>query len=277
VDRSQTEPDITVIVPTLNEAANLEVVLPELEEVLDRLPGDHEVIVVDGGSVDDTVATAHAVLPDAEVVEQARSGKGNAVATGLEHAEGDVVVMFDADGSADPEEIPAFVEALVEGADFAKGSRFTEGGGSSDITPVRRAGNAALNTVANTAFATEFTDLCYGYNAFWADMTPVLDLPDASIPPKPGDPEMVWGDGFEIETLINVRMAASGAEITEVPSVERDRIHGESNLHAVRDGLRVLRTIIVERMRLSAGRMVAAPRARRRARRAAVTRDVTAA
>lgn len=244
--------------PTLNEAKNLEEVLPELAEVLEEIPGEHEVIVVDGGSVDGTPEVAREVLPEAEVVEQARSGKGNAVATGIEQASGDVVVMFDADGSADPAEIPAFVEALVDGADFAKGSRFTEGGGSADITPVRKLGNSFLNQTANTAFGTEFTDLCYGYNAFWTDMAPTLDLPDPQDPPQ-SEGEMRWGDGFEIETVINVRMAAADAVIAEVPSVERERIHGESNLHAVRDGLRVLRTIAVERLRV---------RSRRRAERA---------
>ena len=245
-------PRLSVVVPTLNEARNLEVVLPELAETLAKIPGDHEVIVVDGGSEDATVETARRLLPDVEVVEQARTGKGNAVAAGIEQASGDVVVMFDADGSADPAEIPQFVEALVEGADFAKGSRFTEGGGSADITPIRQLGNAFLNQTANLAFSTQFTDLCYGYNAFWVDMAPVLDLPDAQSPPAP-DGAMAWGDGFEIETVINVRMAAADAVITEVPSVERERIHGESNLSAVRDGLRVLRTIVVERLRAGRG------------------------
>ena len=241
-------PRLSVVVPTLNEAKNLEVVLPELVEMLDQIPGEHEVILVDGGSQDATVETARRVLPGVEVVEQARRGKGNAVAAGIEQASGDVVVMFDADGSADPAEIPQFVEALVDGADFAKGSRFTEGGGSADITPIRRLGNAFLNQTANVAFGTQFTDLCYGYNAFWTDMAPVLDLPDAQSPPA-REGEMEWGDGFEIETVINVRMAAADAVIAEVPSVERERIHGESNLSAVRDGLRVLRTIVVERFR----------------------------
>jgi glycosyltransferase involved in cell wall biosynthesis len=258
--RRAATPTLSVVVPTLNEAQNLEVVLPELADVLEELPGDHEVIVVDGGSLDGTVETARRVLPDAEVVEQARSGKGNAVATGIEQASGDVVVMFDADGSADPAEIPHFVEALTDGADFAKGSRFTEGGGSADITPVRKLGNAFLNQTANAAFGTRFTDLCYGYNAFWADMAPVLDLPDAETPPA-DESAVEWGDGFEIETVINVRMAAAGAEIAEVPSVERERLHGESNLHAVRDGLRVLRTIVVERLRLRAARRVSGARA----------------
>jgi hypothetical protein len=86
--------------------------------------------------------------------------------------------MFDADGSADPDEIPRFIEALVEGADFAKGSRFRPGGGSADITAVRRLGNRFLHTWMNVSFGTRFTDLCYGYNAFWADLIPLLELPD---------------------------------------------------------------------------------------------------
>jgi len=218
-------PRVSVVVPTLNEARNLEVVLPEL---LASVPDVHEVIVVDGNSVDDTLDTARRLLPDAVTCQQVRRGKGNALATGFARVTGDVVVMFDADGSADPGEIPAFVAALTAGADFAKGSRFSEGGGSADITPIRRAGNEFLNTVVNRAFRTRFSDLCYGYNAFWADQLPVLDLPEHERP-GPADGSMLWGDGFEIETVINCRFAAAGVRITEVPSVERLRIFGSSN------------------------------------------------
>ena len=241
------QPRISVVVPTLNEARNLEVVLPELVATVDV----HEVIVVDGGSVDDTIATARRLLPDAVIVTQARRGKGNALATGFAEVTGDVVVMFDADGSADPSEIPAYVQALTDGADFAKGSRFCTGGGSADITTIRRAGNEFLNTIMNRAFGTTFSDLCYGYNAFWADQIPVLDLPDHTTPgPEAG---MLWGDGFEIETVINCRFAAAKVRITEVPSIERLRIFGDSNLHAVKDGLRVLRTIRTEQLRAQHG------------------------
>lgn len=232
-------PTVTVVIPAKNEARNLRVVLPTLPEV-------HEVILVDADSVDGTVAVAQQVMPDIKVVRQTRTGKGNALACGFLAASGEIVVMFDADGSADPAEIPAFVDALVGGADFAKGSRFMPGGGSFDITPIRKAGNDALHLVANTAFRTRFSDLCYGYNAFWRDMVPVLDLPAIDLPQLP---TMRWGDGFEIETIINCRFAASGAAITEVPSVERERIFGESNLRTFADGTRVLRTILAERRR----------------------------
>ncbi len=238
-------PTVSIIVPVKNEAANL-------REVLPRLPRVHEVIVVDANSVDGSVDVAREVLPEVLIVRQTRKGKGNALAAGFLAATGDVVVMFDADGSADPAEIPAFVQALVDGADFAKGSRFTTGGGSEDITRLRSLGNHGLNVVANLAFRTRFSDLCYGYNAFWRDLVPTLDLPALDLPaPENG---MLWGDGFEIETVINCRMAAAGVRITEVGSVELSRIHGESNLRTFSDGFRVLRTIGAEFRRKRAQR-----------------------
>jgi glycosyltransferase involved in cell wall biosynthesis len=175
-------------------------------------------------------------------VLQNRRGKGNALACGFAAVTGDIVVMLDADGSADPREIPRFVRALVEGADFAKGTRFATGAGTLDITRTRRVGNRLLNGLVNVAYGTRYSDLCYGYNAFWVHCLPVLDL-DVGLPGE----AMLWGDGFEVETLINVRAAAAGLRVVEVPSFEAVRIHGVSNLNAVSDGLRVLRTIAVER------------------------------
>jgi glycosyltransferase involved in cell wall biosynthesis len=235
------EPTVSVIIPTYNEAANL-------PHVFGLLPDVHEVIVVDGRSVDGTIETAKALRPDVKIVLQNRRGKGNAMACGFAAATGDIVVMLDADGSADPREIPLFVEALVAGAHFAKGTRFVEGGGSNDITPLRRAGNAGLNLVANVLFGTRYTDLCYGYNAFWRDCLPALEL-DAS---GESVDTKNWGDGFEIETIINTRIAKSRLTITEVPSFEFPRIHGESNLNTFRDGFRVLTALAVERLRPAA-------------------------
>ncbi|GAA4121661.1 hypothetical protein GCM10022215_26760 [Nocardioides fonticola] len=250
-------PRVSVVVPALNEADNLRVVLPELRR---EYPQIHEVIVVDGGSVDDTVAAAREALPGVRVLSQTRRGKGNALAVGFAAVTGDVVVMFDADGSADPAEIDRFVAALVGGADVAKGSRFRAGGGSDDITPLRRAGNAFLNGTMNRGFGTDHTDLCYGYNAFWADLLPLLDLPRPELPPRP-DGAMHWGDGFEIETVLACRFAAAGLDIREVPSVERPRIHGETNLRTFADGFRVLRTLAAERRR-ARGSVALRPRIR---------------
>jgi glycosyltransferase involved in cell wall biosynthesis len=231
-------PRVSVVIPTYNEAKNL-------PHVFALMPEDvHEVIVVDGRSVDDTVPTARALRPDVKIVMQNRIGKGNAMACGFAAATGDIVVMLDADGSADPREIPRFVAALVDGADFAKGTRFANGGGSSDITRMRAWGNRQLNRAANVLFGTRYTDLCYGYNAFWRHCLPHLELEAGGRPRE----ERLWGDGFEIETLINTRVAKAKLRIVEVPSFEFERIHGQSNLNTWRDGLRVLRALAVERV-----------------------------
>ena len=224
-----------MVIPTYNEAANL-------PHVFQALPQVDEVILVDGHSTDGTVDVARGLRPDVKVVMQTRRGKGNALACGFAAATGEIIVMIDADGSTDPAEIPRFVQALLDGADYAKGSRFTDGGGSDDITPIRRTGNKALNGLVNMLYGTEYSDLCYGYNAFWRYVLPVLGL-------SPGDKgdQMLWGDGFEIETIINTRVARAGLRIAEVPSHEANRLYGDSNLHAVRDGFRVLKAIRKER------------------------------
>ncbi len=237
-------PAISIVIPAKNEALNLEVILRELPPV-------HQVILVDGDSVDDTIETAMRVMPGIEIIRQTRTGKGNALACGFAAVTGDIVVMFDADGSADPAEIPSFVATLIAGADVAKGSRFRPGGGSEDITLFRRVGNLGLNALTNLMLGTHYTDLCYGYNAFWADILPELDLPDTSLPAH-GDGRMHWGDGFEIETVLTCRMAAARLDVREVASIERLRIFGASNLNAISDGFRVLKTIITERDRVPA-------------------------
>jgi glycosyltransferase involved in cell wall biosynthesis len=224
----------------LNEAKNL-------PHVFGRLPGGiHEVIVVDGHSDDDTCAVARRLWPDIRIVMQNRSGKGNALACGFAVATGRIIVMLDADGSADPGEIPAFVQALLDGADFAKGSRFAPGGGSADLTRLRSWGNRLLMVMVNRAYGTGYTDLCYGFNVFWRRHLPVLRLDSTTPPPQDGAGRL-WGDGFEIETLIAIRVTVARLAIAEVPSFEHSRIHGASNLAAFSDGLRVLRTIFAER------------------------------
>jgi len=237
-------PSVSVVVPALNEARNI-------PHVFSQIPADvHEVVLVDGLSVDETVAIARQVRPDVRIVMQTRQGKGNALACGFAAATGDIIAMIDADGSADPGEIPKFVAALLDGADFAKGTRFAPGGGSSDITRLRSLGNFALTAFFNACYDRNYSDLCYGFNVFWRQHVPVLGLDPTSPPGSAGDGRL-WGDGFEVETLIHIRVANAGLAVAEVPSFEHPRLHGVSNLNAFRDGRRVLQTIVAERHRLS--------------------------
>lgn len=220
-------PRVSVVIPTLNEARNLPVVLAELPR------GIHELILVDGRSTDDTVAIARRMWPNVRVIHQPGHGKGDALALGFAASSGDVIVTLDGDGSTDPSEIPRFVAALTMGADFAKGSRFLEGGGSRDLTPVRTVGARNLTTLVNVLFGTRYTDLCYGYNAFWRDCLPRITT---TTP------------GFEVETLMHLSAVRSKLRVVEVPSFEHARVHGSSNLRVIRDGMRVLRTIVAQRL-----------------------------
>lgn len=222
---------VSVIVPTLNEAENVGHVLPAIPGWVD------EVLLVDGGSTDGTVAAARAARPDLRVVTELRPGKGAALRRGWEEATGDIIVTIDADGSTDPGEIPAFVGLLLAGADLAKGSRFLHGGGTDDMGALRRSGNWALTRVVRVLYGGRYSDLCYGYNAFWRHVTPCFD----------GE-----ADGFEIETFMNVRALRHGLQVAEVPSFERSRIHGQSNLRTFADGWRVLKTIVREQDRARA-------------------------
>jgi len=218
---------VSVVVPALNEERNLEHVLPRMPAWI------HEVILVDDHCTDRTVEAARQLMPDIRVVPNLRpAGKGNALRSGFEAVTGDIIVQIDADGSEAPEEIPAFVGALLAGADYAKGTRFVSGGGTSDMTGLRRYGNKAFVLMVWLLFRVRFTDLCYGYNAFWTRVLPRLEL-DA--------------EGFEIEAMFNLRAVKAGLKIREVPSYEDDRVHGVGRLLTFPDGWRVLKTILHER------------------------------
>jgi glycosyltransferase involved in cell wall biosynthesis len=220
-------PAVTVVVPALNEAPNLPFVLPRIDPA-------HEVLLVDGNSTDGTPEIALTLHPRLRVLQQRGKGKGDALRTGFESAAGDIIVALDADGSTDPAEIPAFVGALVAGAEFAKGSRFLQGAGTLDMPIYRKLGNRALTLLVRALFGGRYSDLCYGFFAFWRDVADRLD---------------VRSDGFEIETAINVRALKEGLKVVEVASFERCRLHGSAKLRTIPDGWRVLKTILHERLR----------------------------
>jgi glycosyltransferase involved in cell wall biosynthesis len=217
-------PSVSIIIPTINEAANLPHVLPRIPKWID------EVVVVDSQSTDGTIDVARRIRPDVVVVRQPRMGKGAALRAGFAAAHGDIIVTLDADGSTDPAEIPAFVGALLAGADFVKGSRFAQGGRTDDMEWYRYLGNWGLLQLVRWRFGGRFTDLCYGYNAFWRRILPAMDLNEAT--------------GFEIETSMNIQALRAGLTVSEVPSVEFRRLNGVSNLRTIPDGWRVLKTII---------------------------------
>jgi len=226
--RPRSAATVSVVIPTLDEAPNLPYVLNTIPSWVD------EIIVVDGRSDDDTERVARVLRPDVRIIEEERPGKGAALRAGLEAAKGEILIALDADGSMDGAEIGAFRDALLSGADYVKGSRFCPGGGSSDITSLRRLGDRGICLLIRVLFGARYTDATYGYLGMWADRVEWIGIDS---------------DGFEVETLIGIRAHRAGLRTVEVPCFESSRIFGSSNLSALHDGLRILRLILSERLR----------------------------
>ena len=219
--------NVKVVIPTRNEEFNIAETVSRLQRI-----GIDNIHVVDGHSEDGTVEKAKKL--GARVIHQNGKGKGDALRQAFwESHDSEAVVMMDADGSMDPEEIPLLIEALMEGADVAKGSRFLPLGSSEDITPLRRVGNTILTGLTNLLFLTKYTDLCYGYMAFKKEALGKLN-------------HFLKGEHFEIEAEICVIAKRIGLRVVEVPSIEHARKYGQSSLNTVRDGLSILKLLITE-------------------------------
>ena len=216
---------VSLVMPALNEADGLRLVLPRIPPVVD------EVIVVNGPSTDATAEVVQIVAPDATLVAQNGRGKGNAIKHGLALAGGDIIVTMDADGSMNPEDIPAFVAALTAGSDFVKGSRALPQAGSADFTWLRRRGNDGLTAFANALFGASYTDITFGFNAYWRSTIRHLGR---------------LADGFEFEIQAAIRAVTVGMRTAEVPTYEPARVGGVSKLNPVTDGLAILRIILAE-------------------------------
>jgi len=219
---------ISVIIPTLNEAGNLPYVLNTIPDWID------EIVIVDGRSTDDTERIARLLHPGVKVVHELTPGKGAALRAGLYAASGEYLVALDADGSMDGARLGDFYAALANGADYVKGSRFAPGGGSADITRFRRFGDWGICFLMRILFGARYSDATYGYFAVRADCRDHLGIDT---------------NGFEVETLINIRAHRSGLRIAEVPCFEANRIHGDSNLSALHDGIRIAKCIVREKVR----------------------------
>lgn len=220
---------VSLLIPALNEAKNIAFLL---ENRMVLLPSMAEVTVIDGGSTDTTADVAAAL--GAKIILQKGTGKGDALRQAFkgDHA-GDIVVIMDADGSNRPEEIPQLTAAIVNGADIAKGSRFLKGGGSTDLSFIRKIGNKLFVSVVNRAWSGEYTDLCYGFMAFRRDAVRKL------VP-------LLESKHFQIETEICIKARKLGLKVVEIPSIELKRRHGASKLRGFHDSLSIAKVILGE-------------------------------
>lgn len=226
MNRPENCPSVTVLICTLNEGKNLPHFLLKIPRWVD------EILLVDGHSIDNTVEVAKEIRPEIKVLYQPDKGKGNALRYGMQQASGEIIVTLDADGSTDPEEIPKFIEPLLDGYDFAKGSRFLDE--RPIMSRLRRFGNWVLVTTVNILYGAKYTDLCSGYCAFWKKAIERVKL---------------LSDGFEMEQEMNVKIKKAGLRVIEIPCADRGRLTGSSKVPIWKQGLKDLITIIRERFR----------------------------
>lgn len=218
-------PTVSLVIPALNEAEGLRFILPRVPRLVDQL------IIVDGGSTDDSVDVVRELAPHATVIRQTGRGKGNALKCGVAAARGEIIATIDADGSMNPEDVSLLVAELIKGMDFVKGSRALPGAGSADFTWLRQVGNTALTRFGNLVFGSRYTDLTFGMNAYWRPTIEHL-----------GD----LADGFEFEIQAALRAASVGMRTSEIPAYEPARVGGVSKLNPITDGLAILRIILSE-------------------------------
>ncbi len=218
---------VTALICTCNEAENLPHVLPLIPPCVD------EILVIDGHSTDETVAVARRLRPGIRILQQPGTGKGAALRYGVEQASGDIIVTLDADGETNPLELPHFLDALLAGADFIKGSRFQEGWISKP--PHRIFGNWVIAKTCNLLYGTRFTDVCCGYNAFWRRV--------------PGEVDLWAADDWNYEPLLVARLLRAGRAVRELGYRYRGRLSGNSKLPDWRQGLRAVWVLARERFR----------------------------
>lgn len=215
--------DLSVVLPALNERRNINELIPAVRAVVDRLGLRYEIVVVDGGSTDGTVAAAEAL--GARVLQQQKRGYGEALRLGLASAQGDHVVTMDADLSHDAE----VIERLWKARDplgIAVASRYIEGGAARTST-FRKVLSRILNAVFSRGLAMKAKDVSSGFRIY---------------PHRALERLEVQGTDFDVLPEILVRAHAEGWRIREVPFRYQPRAAGTSKARLARLGAAYVRT-----------------------------------
>lgn len=220
---------VSIIIPAYNEEKNL----PHIINHLKGLDGYNlEIIVVDDGSSDRTAEVAKS-LGVKVISYKPNRGKGAAFREAIPYVTGKYVVQIDADHQFQPSDIPLLLESLANGSDIVLGSRFKGGKiEKGSVTYLSLFGNWLMSLVASIFSGKKVYDVMAGFKAFKSDTLRALDLKT---------------DHFGYEAEILVKGNRMGYKINEVPITHTRRIDGKSNVKKIRDGIRVLSTIISTR------------------------------
>jgi dolichol-phosphate mannosyltransferase len=215
-----------LVLPTYDEAENLEPIVRAALAALATTGLEHHVLVVDDNSPDGTGAIADglaASIPQVEVLHRERkAGIGPAYLAGFAHAlqrGGEYMLEMDADFSHDPRDLPRLLSAVVDGgADLALGSRYVRGGGVTDWGAVRRAISRGGSLYAQALLRVPVRDLTGGFKCFRRAVLEGLDL------------DAVGTDGYGFQIEMTYRALRAGFRVKEVPIVFRDRRVGSSKM-----------------------------------------------
>jgi dolichol-phosphate mannosyltransferase len=244
-----------VVIPTYNEAVNVERIVRAADAELERIaPGQHRILVVDDNSPDGTGAIADALateLPTVEVLHRpVKDGLGHAYRAGFAHAlaaGAELLIEMDADFSHDPRYLPGLVEASSD-ADLVLGSRYVPGGGVRDWGLVRRLVSRGGGLYARAILRVDVHDLTGGFKCIRREVLEAIDL------------DSVRADGYVFQIEVTYRALIAGFRVSEVPIVFRDRKAGTSKMSP---RIAVEAMWLVPQLRRSAAAAVGAARDRR--------------
>jgi glycosyltransferase involved in cell wall biosynthesis len=224
---------VSFIVPARDEAATIGEVLERVE----ALTLEKQIIVVDDGSTDGTREVAErwaAGRGGVTIVSKPAGGKGSAVRAGIEHVEGEIVVLQDADLEYDPADVPALIEPIDRGlADVVFGSRLSGGRPQRAHLFWHLIGNRFLSLLTNVLYNTTLSDMETGYKAFRTDVLRSLDLRQ---------------NGFGIEPEITAKVCRRKLRIYELPIAYYGRTYAEGKKITWRDGFKAI--LVLLRVRL---------------------------
>jgi glycosyltransferase involved in cell wall biosynthesis len=221
---------VSFLIPAYNEAANIAEVL----ERVDALPFDKQVIVVDDGSTDGTAEIAgrhNGVM----LLRQPNRGKGAAIRHAIEHIDGDIAVIQDADMEYDPAEVPALIEPIEQGhADVVYGSRLTGGRPQRAYMFWHLVGNKFLSLLTGVLYNTTLSDMETGYKAFRSEVLRSLDLRQSD---------------FSIEPEITAKVCLRNLRVYELPISYYGRTYAEGKKITWVDGFRAVWVLVATRVR----------------------------